>query len=50
MASKLSAAKIAMEAGCDMVITNGARPEGLYDIVEGEDIGTRFVAGRKEGA
>ena len=44
MATKLSAAKIAMEAGCDMVITNGARMEDLYDIVEGRDIGTRFLA------
>ena len=50
MATKLSAARIAMEAGCDMVITNGARPEGLYDIVEGKDVGTRFIAGGKEGA
>lgn len=48
MATKLSAARIAMEAGCDMVITNGARPEGLYDIVEGKDVGTRFIAGGKE--
>ena len=47
MATKLSAARIAMEAGCDMVITNGARPEGLYGVVEGEDIGTRFVSGKR---
>ena len=46
MATKLSAAKIAMEAGCDMVITNGQRPEELYGIVEGQDIGTRFAAGK----
>ena len=45
MATKLSAARIAMAAGCDMVITNGARPEDLYGIVEGRDIGTRFIAG-----
>ncbi len=44
MATKLSAAKIAMEAGCDMVITNGAHPENLYGILEGQDIGTRFCA------
>lgn len=43
MATKLSAAKIAMEAGCDMVISNGARPEDLYDIVEGKPVGTRFL-------
>lgn len=48
MATKLSAAKVAMEAGCDMVITNGSRPEGLYDIVAGKPVGTRFIA-RKEG-
>lgn len=46
MATKLSAARIAMEAGCDMVITNGARPEDLYGIVEGQDTGTRFAAGK----
>ena len=45
MATKLSAARIAMAAGCDMVITNGQRPEDLYGIVEGQDVGTRFVAG-----
>jgi glutamate 5-kinase len=44
MATKLSAARIAMESGCDMVITNGARMEGLYGIVDGEDVGTRFLA------
>ena len=46
MATKLSAARIAMEAGCDMVITNGAHAENLYGIVNGEDIGTRFLAKR----
>lgn len=44
MATKLSAARIAMEAGCDMVITNGERMEDLYGIVDGGDIGTRFLA------
>lgn len=47
MATKLTAARIAMEAGCDMVITNGARMEDLYGIVAGEDIGTRFLAIKK---
>ncbi len=46
MATKLSAAGVAMAAGVDMVITNGARIEDLYGIVEGEDIGTRFLAKR----
>ena len=44
MATKLTAARVAMEAGCDMVITNGARMEDLYGIVAGKDIGTRFLA------
>ena len=48
MATKLSAAKVAMSNGCDMVITNGARMEDLYDIVEGKAVGTRFIAPNKE--
>jgi glutamate 5-kinase len=47
MATKLTAARIAMESGCDMVITNGARMEDLYGIVAGEDIGTRFLAAKR---
>lgn len=47
MATKLSAAHIATEAGCDMVITNGERMEDLYGIVAGEDIGTRFIAAKQ---
>ncbi len=50
MATKLSAARIAMAAGCDMVITNGARPEDLYGIAEGRDIGTRFISQKRQGA
>ena len=46
MSTKLSAARIAMAAGCDMVITNGARMTDLYGIVDGQDIGTRFIASR----
>ena len=44
LATKLSAARIAMGAGCDMVITNGKRTEDLYGIAQGADIGTRFLA------
>ena len=43
MATKLRAAKMVTAQGCDMVITNGERPEGLYDIVEGKAVGTRFL-------
>ena len=48
MATKLRAAKMVTAVGCDMVITNGEHPERLYDIAQGKDVGTRFVAG-KEG-
>ena len=44
MQTKLRAAKIATAAGCDMIISNGAIPENLYSIVDGEPIGTRFFA------
>ena len=36
-------AAIAMEAGIEMYITNGERPEALYDLFEGKAVGTRFV-------
>lgn len=47
MITKLHAAEIVMEHGTDMVIANGARPRKLYNIVEGESVGTRFL-GKKE--
>ncbi len=47
MATKLNAAKIANAAGTDMIIANGDNPMLLYDIVEGKDVGTRFLAERK---
>ena len=43
MVTKLNAAKICMDCGCDMIITNGAVPASLYDIVEGKNIGTKFT-------
>ncbi len=48
MATKLRAAQIATHAGIDMVIANGARPEALYDIVEGKEVGTRFLKAREK--
>jgi len=48
MATKLRAAKMVTANGCDMVIANGDKPELLYDIVEGKQVGTRFL-GRKDG-
>ena len=46
MATKLTAAKMCVESGCDMVIANGACPTSLYDIVEGKSVGTRFYANK----
>ena len=43
MVTKLHAAKICMDCGCDMVIANGANPENLYDILDGKAVGTRFT-------
>ena len=48
MVTKLQAAQIATEAGCEMVIANGHHPAALYDIAAGQPAGTRFLAGRKE--
>ena len=42
MITKINAAKIATEAGCDMIITNGAFPKVLYDIADGKQVGTKF--------
>lgn len=50
MATKLKAARMVTDAGCDMVIANGARAEVLYDIAEGKPAGTRFLGRRKEGS
>ena len=45
MLTKLRAARIATDAGCDMIIMNGDAPEKLYVAAEGGEIGTRFYAG-----
>ena len=46
MITKLRAAAIATEAGCEMVIANGSKPAVLYDIAAGRPAGTRFLTGR----
>ena len=43
MATKLKAANLVMDAGIDMVITNGETPEKLYALIDGEAVGTKFV-------
>ncbi len=47
MITKVHAAEIAVKSGCDVVIANGSDPSVLYGIVDGEQIGTRFIAERK---
>ncbi len=46
MATKLKAAQLTTEAGIDMIIANGEDPERLYALLEGQNIGTRFVGRR----
>ncbi|MEG1476216.1 MAG: glutamate 5-kinase [Oscillospiraceae bacterium] len=48
MHTKLGAARTANAGGIDMVISNGAYPSNLYDIIDGKSVGTRFIA--KEAA
>ncbi|MCL2562840.1 MAG: glutamate 5-kinase [Oscillospiraceae bacterium] len=43
MITKLQAAEICMAAGIDMIITNGAKPDALYDVAAGIPVGTLFV-------
>ena len=43
MVTKLHAAKICMDCGCDMIIANGADPENLYAIMDGREVGTTFT-------
>ncbi len=47
MTTKIKAAKLANASGVDMIIANGKDPDILYDILEGKDIGTRFISGGK---
>lgn len=47
MATKINAAKIATDAGIDMIIMNGRDPEKLYDLFDNKEIGTVFLAENK---
>ena len=46
MVTKLQAAKICLDCGCEMIIANGNRPENLYDVMDGKEIGTKFTGVR----
>ena len=43
METKLTAAKRATNAGCNMVLANGENPSILLDITSGKDVGTLFI-------
>lgn len=47
MKTKLTAAKICTQSGCDMIIMNSLKPEDLYNIADGKAVGTRFFAEKK---
>jgi glutamate 5-kinase len=44
MATKISAARLCNKAGIDMMIALGEEPAILFDILDGKDVGTLFVA------
>ena len=48
MATKIEAAKIATEAGADMVIANGENIYTINDVMAGKKIGTLFVSKDKQ--
>ena len=48
MATKLHAAQITTEKGTDTVILNGSDPQILYDLFNGQAVGTRFLGKGKQ--
>lgn len=47
MSTKIKAAENANAHGIDMIIANGNDPKILYDIADGKNVGTKFLANRK---
>ncbi len=48
MQKKIAAAKIATAAGCDMIIANGRKPKLLYELADGKQIGSIFLAKKEK--
>ncbi len=46
MRTKIQAADLATGQGISVIVTNGERPEALYDIVDGKKVGTLFKGNR----
>ena len=42
--TKVKAAKIATSAGIPVVVMNGADPKRIYDVLNGESVGTKFLS------
>lgn len=42
-ATKVKAAKIATQAGIPVVVMNGNSPDKIYDVLNGENVGTKFL-------
>jgi len=50
MITKIQAVEVAARAGCRTVLADGRQKNVLLKILDGEDIGTLFLAGEKMGA
>lgn len=48
MATKISAAKIATASGADMIITNGDNVRNINHVMDGKEVGTLFIAHKKD--
>ncbi|MGN0367214.1 MAG: glutamate 5-kinase [Wujia sp.] len=44
MSTKLAAARIATDSGADMAILDASRLQVIYDLIDGKDVGTLFLA------
>lgn len=42
--TKVKAAKIATSAGIPVIVMNGADPKKIYDVLNGENVGTKFLS------
>lgn len=47
MITKITAARVLMVAGIEMVICNGRRPQVIVDVLKGEQVGTRFSGSKR---
>jgi len=48
MYTKIQAADVATAHGVDLFILSGSNPDILYDLFDGKEVGTHFIAGKQE--